>query len=571
MKEKLLLEIDDNVQQITEAISSILGLDVDITGIDLQRVSGIGKFALNINKEFIAEGKAFRQIVESKKPLFIEDSVTSQICRENSNLNKDKNHCEIRCPIFLNDNVTGTITMSSQTLEQKKQIHKNQIKYLNFLENIADLISTKVLEHINYQETSAIFGLLYKLLNLMYDGVIILNSNDDIIYINKKTELFFGNTLAQITYFNKINQFGLRKVIKNDSVELNIKIKGKMLKLYGQLYPIGVGAKVNQVFIFQDIELNNKDLIQTNTMEEYAFKSLIENSNSIIELREQCNILSVNENNILIYGETSTGKEIFAHSIHKNSIRKDKPFVTITCTGASESSLEDDIFGKKNKENPLGKLTLAAGGTLFIDEISDLPMRLQGKLMNLIYKGELKCRIIATTNRNLKNLVSKGDFRENLFYALDTFTLFVPPLRRRKEDIVPLAKHFLNRYNYMEGKEIELDKDIYDTFLNYSWPGNIRELSNVISYIIAYCNGKDKVSLKNLPSGLISKLTNIERDNFNLEENERELIIKALNSYGNSQYSKSQIAKEMGISKATLYRKLKKYNIEENKIFVKVP
>ena len=567
MKQSLLAQIGDHVKQFAETMSSVLLLDVDIADQDLLRIAGTGKFALNIDKAFVNEGNAFREVLRTKKSLFIEDASISTICNDCNNLHICKNNCELCCPILFNDEVIGVISISSATPEQKERILKNYSQYNSFLENMASLITARATGYVGYQKISNILDLLYRLLDLINDGVIMLDEDDKITYVNEKTELLLGNTLAQIQYLQKINQLSFRRAEKNDVTEFNFKIKGKVLKLHGEEFSVYVGKDKRNVFIFQDMELKRQKLVQTNTMEEYTFDYLIGTSKNLMSVIKQCNIFAVNNNNLLIYGETGTGKEMFARSIHRNSDKKNKPFVAITCTGAPESELELEMFGDDQDTKDLGKISIAAGGTLFIDEISDLPIRLQGKLMNLIYRGELKCRIIATTNTNLKELVENGGFRENLYYALETFTLQIPPLRFRKEDILPMANNFLKKYNHMEGKEIKFNKELLNAFVNYSWPGNIRELSNVVSYIVNYCSGNSKVGFNDLPSELVSKFTNPIKGNFNLEENEKRLIINALNSYGNSNFSMNQVAKELGISRATLYRKLDKYEIEQNTSF----
>ena len=567
MTESLLVQIGDHVKRFADTMSNVLLLDVDIADQNLLRIAGTGKFDLNIDKPFVNEGNAFREVIRSKNTFFVENAQTHEICRDCKNIDICGDNCELSHPILHKDEVIGVISISSSNHSQKQQILENLDQYTSFLENMAGLISGKASEFVGYKEISSILDILCRLLDLIDDGVIILDQEDNIAYINEKTEVLFGHNLGQIKYLQKINQISFRKAGKNNETELNFKIKGKTLKLLGEHFPIDIDNKEMKIFIFQDMKLKRQKLVQTNTMEEYTFDYLIGTSENLMAVIKQCNILAVNNNNLLIYGETGTGKEMFARAIHRNSDRKNKPFVVVTCTGASESALESEIFGVNQASTELDKLSIATDGTLFIDEISDLPIRLQGKLMNLIHRGEIKSRIIATTNKDLGKAVSNGGFRENLYYHLETFTLQVPPLRFRKEDIIPMTNNFLKKFNHMEGKDIKLSKELLDTLVNYSWPGNIRELSNTISYIVSYYSGNSKLHLKDLPTGIVSKLTNSNSENFNLEENEKKIIIAALNSYGNSKFSMNQVAKELGISRATLYRKLEKYEIEQNTSF----
>lgn len=408
-----------------------------------------------------------------------------------------------------------------------------------------------------------LINIIKPLLDALEEVILILDKSEDIIFVNKRAELLLGNTLPQINYLKKINRFSLKRSNKRNENEYNLRIMGKLVKLVGEKFSFDYNEDGFIVLIFKETELKEQKKFMSTTMEEYTLDYLIGNSDSLKDVIKQCEVLAINNNNLLVYGETGTGKEMFARYIHKNSINSSKPFINITCTGAHEDELEIEMFGDERNPEIISKISLAEKGVIFIDEISDLSMRLQGKLMSLIYRGEIEARIIATTNKDLKSLVEEGEFRENLFYALETFTLLVPPLRQRKDDIKPIANNFLKRYNHMEGKDVKLSKEVLDILVNYSWPGNIRELSNVISYIVSYVKGDVRVGLNELPSRLATKLTQPSPKNFNLEENEKRIIIEALNSYGHSKYSMKQIANELGISRATLYRKLDRYGIQQ--------
>ncbi|MFN3395197.1 MAG: sigma 54-interacting transcriptional regulator [Thermodesulfovibrionales bacterium] len=274
--------------------------------------------------------------------------------------------------------------------------------------------------------------------------------------------------------------------------------------------------------------------------------------------------------NILIEGETGTGKSLLARYIHSLSSSRDKPFVTINCSAIPDNLLEAELFGYTKGAftgavcNKPGKVEIADGGTLFLDEIGDMPLHLQGKILHLIQHkeferlGEIKprkvnIRIIAATNKDLKVLIKKGLFRKDLFYRLNIINIPLPPLRERREDIPPLVNHFIEKFNKIHNRKIKsISSEVMKRLLSYDYPGNIRELENIIERAVITCKGN------------IIKTINIEERTTKEIESERvdsdiakEQITKALKEAG---YNKSLAAKMLGVHRTTLWRKLKTLN-----------
>jgi transcriptional regulator with PAS, ATPase and Fis domain len=408
------------------------------------------------------------------------------------------------------------------------------------------------------------FEIFFSLVDLINQGVFIFDLHHNLQHINKKSELLLGNNLAQLNYLKKINDFSIRKLeVKEDDWEVfTVTIRRRKIRIFGETHPIIIDNKyIGDIFIHQNIEQLAKEIYQTSEDKVYNFSNIFGTSKELLISKEISKKLSITDNIILVYGETGTGKEIFAKAIHTESLRRDKPFLTVACSGALESRLEEELFGENNI------IELSREGTLFIDEISDMPMRLQGKLMNLIFRNKIKSRLIISTNKDLKHLVSMGEFRENLYYAIEATTITIPPLRKRQSDIIPLTNVFLNYYNEKEGKKVILTKKLYNTLLSYHWPGNIRELQNMVSTIISLKTDKSPVSLDTLPYGMSNKFNIKESSQFNLERVEKETITAALNALGDSQTSMNQVAKQLGISRATLYRKMNKYKIDKTFTF----
>ena len=279
---------------------------------------------------------------------------------------------------------------------------------------------------------------------------------------------------------------------------------------------------------------------------------------------------------VLIEGENGTGKELIAHSIHDSSNRSNNPFFRVNCAAIPEQLLESEFFGHEKgaftgaSKTKVGIFELVNGGTLFLDEIDDMPLLLQSKLLRVLQEGEFRriggsetirvdVRIITATNRDLKQMVSKGDFQEDLYYRINVITLRVPSLRERGEDILELANFFIKKYNKKFRKTIQgLEQSAVRALYVHHWPGNVRELENVIEYAILTTDTA-MLSLENI---MVKIPTSINPNNTDeiipLHEMENQLIRKAIHIYGDSLEGKKQAAQALGISLATLYNKLKK-------------
>lgn len=290
---------------------------------------------------------------------------------------------------------------------------------------------------------------------------------------------------------------------------------------------------------------------------------------------------------VIILGESGTGKELIARAIHYSSARADKPFVKVNCAALPENLLESELFGHEKGAftgavaRRIGRFEQADQGSIFLDEIGDLSPALQMKLLRVLQEKEFErlgsnqtiksdVRVIAATNRNLEEAIKKGTFREDLYYRLNVVTISLPPLRERKEDIPLLMEHFLKKYNRENNKKVNsLSKEARDLLLRHEYPGNVRELENIIERAVVLCRG-ETLTTQDLPLNLRDSKTEAAleraREGRNLpdtlEEIERQLIAKALERSGGVQ---TKAAEELGISERVLRYKMKKYLIAEKK------
>jgi PAS domain S-box-containing protein len=343
------------------------------------------------------------------------------------------------------------------------------------------------------------------------------------------------------------------------------------------------GAEEGLVFAIKELkelkdrlELENKYL-QQEIKHDHNFEEIISQSKKFRKILGQLKQVATTNATVLILGESGTGKELVARALHNVSNRKERPLVKLNCAALPAALIESELFGHEKGAftgalaKRIGRFELADGGTIFLDEIGEMPMELQPKLLRVIQEGEFErvgdaktkkvdVRIIAATNRNLEEEIEKGNFREDLYYRLNVFPLMIPPLRERIEDIPLLAGHFLRKYAAAFGKAIDsISKPSLDALSAYSWPGNVRELENVIERAVITCT-RSKIDLRDsIPLIKTSK----KEELITLEESERRLIKMTLEKTNWRVSGDKGAAKRLGIKRTTLEARMKKLNIEK--------
>jgi len=316
---------------------------------------------------------------------------------------------------------------------------------------------------------------------------------------------------------------------------------------------------------------------QTPTHKIVEQKSIIFKSEIMNQLMKMIERVAASNANILVLGESGTGKELIARAIHEKSTRKNKPFVAINCGALRETLLESELFGHEKGsftgayQKKMGLAEVASGGTLFLDEIGELSQAIQAKLLRFLQEGEVyrvggkdpikvDIRLICATNRDLEKEVQVGNFREDLFYRINTIVASVPPLRRRKEDIPALITHFLssNDHAYLN-RGRQMDEEAMKLMSNYEWPGNIRELQNVCERLQILCEGH-VIMVNDIPDNIRNPEVRDETAEYDptitLAELEKRYILKALAHFDGN---KTQAANALGITIKTLYNKLHEY------------
>jgi arginine utilization regulatory protein len=321
----------------------------------------------------------------------------------------------------------------------------------------------------------------------------------------------------------------------------------------------------------------------------YTFEDIVGDSESLRDVIEEAKNIAMLENNFLIYGETGTGKEVFAQSVHNLGSNSEEPFVPINCAAIPEGLFEGILFGTvkgsyTGSKDQIGLFEEAGQGTLFLDELNSMPIAMQTKLLRVLQEkrvrrvGGLKtkpirCRIISAVNETPEKLLAEGRLREDLFYRIAGYSLYIPPLRKRRDDIITMSSYFIKKYNRKLNKRIE-DLSIFlkKEMLNYKWPGNVRELEHVIENLMVRSKGEEKLlKVKHLPGHLKSKIVTvgegpeIEEENLSLtevlQEVEKQMIIEVLDKNNGNV---SQSARDLGIIRQSLIYRMKKLSIEKS-------
>jgi DNA-binding NtrC family response regulator len=339
--------------------------------------------------------------------------------------------------------------------------------------------------------------------------------------------------------------------------------------------------KIRQLLKARKMETENRSL-HTQLDAKYGIEHIVGKSAAMQDVFDTIRQVSTSRATVLVEGESGTGKELVAHAIHQLSPRARRPFVAVHCAALSENLLESELFGHEKgaftgaAERRRGRFEMADGGTLFLDEIGEIDLNTQVKILRVLEERrfervggqttlDVDVRLVTATNKNLKQMVEEGKFREDLFYRLYVVAIRIPPLRERREDIPLLVRHFLTQTAEENGKEIEgLTPDALHILSSYDWPGNVRELRNAVERMVVLSHGT-KLTVRDIPASVRDHAVDQgpirTSSEISLQEAEKQLIVQALRAHGGN---RTRAAEQLGISRRTLHRKLNEYGLRED-------
>ncbi len=638
--------IKNEIQKVAEAISLVINIDVTIVNDEMKRIAGTGSYKEMIG-EIIPGKSVFNKCFEEKETLIIGNPKENLYCRHCYKFDSCREKAEMSCPIILDGICYGVIGLIAFDEEQRESIISREKELVLFIEKMASLISGNLKAEIKSYAYNIEKKKMIKVIDGMDKSVVSVDEKGKIDTCNSKFRKLFN-----IDYDPR--NMDISKVLdffSNDVFDSLKKSNKHSSTFYSESANVRGIYNINKIYYKKDLKgfvidfVDRKDAIRNynkmNTDYRMTVDDIIGESESIIRVKKNALKAAESSSTILITGESGTGKEMFARAIHFHSSRGDRPFITINCAAIPEELLESELFGYEEgaftgakKGGKLGMFERANKGTIFLDEIGDMSIHLQAKLLRVLQEKEIQkvggksgvkvdVRIISATNKNLPELVKNGMFREDLYYRLNVLPIELPSLKERKGDIPLLVDYMVKVYSKKLDKNISgVSEEVLNMLEEYNWPGNIRELQNVIEFCINMTNGNiindinilrnrfriEEENLKISRNSIHSKKTfnnnfldkecsicpkdnldterslvnknivcscsiinkDTEVDNkkksdkpvfLKLDDIEKNEIKKALDYYKPYKNDKDKVAAVLGISKATLYRKIKKYNL----------
>ncbi|WFD12287.1 sigma-54 interaction domain-containing protein [Tepidibacter hydrothermalis] len=580
MKDTELKKIQATVIKYANAISTIINVDVEIVDNNLYRIAGTGIYKDKINQDMSNEGSIYQHVLKTGESYIIKNPKKHKFCQGCT----DKLSCietMLICePIKSNEEIIGVIGLVCYNEKQKQLLSANLDSYLEFLDRISEFISMKVYENLEHEKKQSMINLLNQIIDSVDKGVVVLNEDDIITDMNSSA---INQLKLDKTENLKVKLSVVKEHIAGEE-EYKLILNDKSIYLIGKLIPVFPHIdSCDKILIFSKIKkannFKNKLQVAPNLIN---IDNILGNSNSIMNIKEKIKKISNSSSTVLITGESGTGKELIARAVHSESRRWDKPFVAINCGAIPDNLLESELFGYirgaftgADPNGKIGKFELANKGTIFLDEIGDMPLYLQVKILRILQERtlvrigsnrliELDIRVIAATNRDLKKAIEDKTFREDLYYRLNIIPLEIPSLRERDDDIEIIMMNIINKFNKLFLKKVEgVDSKTKKLLKNYSWPGNVRELENVVEFMMNMAEENKIIMPHMLPKYIEEPQEKIVTDEIanekilSLKEIEKKYILKALKKYGDDTKGKELVAKKLGIGMTTLYRKLK--------------
>lgn len=589
--------IKESVQQVAEAISIAVGVEVEIVDEKLNILGGTGVYHDQIGQKEeggdLESNFLYARVLRTGTTQYVADAKLDKdydITGRGNTVSGEL--AEVCTPIILNDQIIGIIGLIAFTEEQKKILADKNKNMTGFVEKMADLLAAKADQQEILENVEVSRDEMSTVLETAHEGIFALDQSGYVKHCNKRAATLFNMTKRELIGRHisklmpgspaiKVLETG-RGYTENEEI---FKVDGGQHHFIVTVKPYSSGDEIEGIVVsFRDIEEAQKLVYNFNTRTiKNTVDDIIGTSEKIMVAKKQALITARGNSTVLITGESGTGKEMFAKAIHYASARGDNPFITVNCGAIPENLLESELFGYEkgaftgaNEKGKVGKFELADGGTIFLDEIGDMPLHLQVKILHVLQNMRFEkvggsrsiivdVRVIAATNKDLEKMIAEGTFREDLYYRLSVIPLSIPPLRERKADIRMLMYHFLKKYNTFMNRKIEgFSDEVEELYMNYDWPGNVRELENAVEYGTNMAFGK-VIDIEDVPVRILKKeeeIVKFKNMDKPLAEQvklyEKEIITKKLKQHNGI---KDVVARELGLSRATLYRKLSELEI----------
>ena len=596
VNETILSKNQLDVQQVAEAIASVLTVEVTIADERLRRIAGTGRYEGRIGGRLVKDS-AFAAVLREGRGFIIANPREHAVCKTCEGKQSCEERAEVCCPIMLDGKIIGVIALIACDEAQYQILLANPDGLFDFLQRMADLLAGKIAGRERLEQLHAIQQQLTTLFDTVQEGIIAVDRNGKIVNINAAAAKMLQ--VSQKPVLGKELALLLSGLPLADSLatghdvfnrEAFRLIRGQRVYYVATVKTWLGGTEVwGAVVTLREMAEVKKIVSNFSTQEHcFSFEMILGDSPALAKAKQEAAQAAAGNVTVLIQGESGTGKELFARAIHNASARRDKPIIAINCAAIPEALLESELFGYEEgaftgarRGGKPGKFELADGGTVFLDEIGDMSLSLQAKLLRVLQERKIErvgstettaidVRIIAATHKDIEAMVRQGEFRQDLYYRINVFPLQIPSLRQRRQDLPLLIERFLARYRDKMAKNVEgIDADAYACLLEYGWPGNIRELENTIEYLVSIADGKI-IEQRHIPQRILIAGKTAQPGSpvqaqptrlLTIAELEKRAILSAIEQFGLTMRGKAQLTQVLGISKATLYRKLKQYNI----------
>ncbi|MCH4705019.1 sigma-54 interaction domain-containing protein [Escherichia coli] len=583
--QSVLMQIQPTIQRFARMLASVLQLEVEIVDENLCRVAGTGAYGKFLGRQLSGNSRLLRHVLETKTEKVVTQSRFDPLCEGCDSKENCREKAFLGTPVILQDRCVGVISLIAVTHEQQEHISDNLREFSDYVRHISTIFVSKLLEDQGPGDNiSKIFATM---IDNMDQGVLVVDDESRVQFVNQTALKTLGvvqnNIIGKpirfrpLTFESNFTHGHMQHIVSwDDKSELII----------GQLHNI----QGRQLFLMA-FHQSHTSFSVANAPDEPHIEQLVGECRVMRQLKRLISRIAPSPSSVMVVGESGTGKEVVARAIHKLSGRRNKPFIAINCAAIPEQLLESELFGYvkgaftgASANGKTGLIQAANTGTLFLDEIGDMPLMLQAKLLRAIEAREIlpigasspiqvDIRIISATNQNLAQFIAEGKFREDLFYRLNVIPITLPPLRERQEDIELLVHYFLHLHTRRLGSVYPgIALDVVEILRKHRWPGNLRELSNLMEYLVNVVPSGEVIDSTLLPPNLLNNGTTEQSDvtevseahlslddagGTALEEMEKQMIREALSRHN----SKKQVADELGIGIATLYRKIKKYEL----------
>lgn len=583
--QSVLMQIQPTIQRFARMLASVLQLEVEIVDENLCRVAGTGAYGKYLGRPLSGNSRLLRYVLESKKEKVVTHSRFDPLCEGCDSKENCREKAFLGTPVILQDRCVGVISLIAVTHEQQEHINDNLREFSDYVRHISTIFVSKLLEDQSGSDNiSKIFSTM---IENMDQGVLVIDEDNRVQFANQTALKILGavqnNMVGKSVRFRPLT---FESNFTHGHMQHIVSWDDKSELIIGQLHHV----QGRQLFLMAFHQSHTSSSVSIATDEPHI-EQLVGECRAMRQLKRLISRIAPSPSSIMIVGESGTGKEVVARAIHKLSERRNKPFIAINCAAIPEQLLESELFGYvkgaftgASANGKTGLIQAANSGTLFLDEIGDMPLMLQAKLLRAIEAREVlplgasspvqvDIRIISATNQNLGQFIAEGKFREDLFYRLNVIPLTLPPLRERQDDIELLVHYFLHLHTRRLGLVYPgIAPDVVTLLRHHQWPGNLRELSNLMEYLVNVVPSGEVIDSTLLPPNLINngkapesvetvahaaQLLSEDTGGTALEEMEKQMIREALSRHSN----KKQVADELGIGIATLYRKIKKYEL----------